>query len=1155
MTSNFTFLSLEWPTLFESAQKIERLAMPDPRAACFYARRVLELAVLWLYEHDAAFKKAYDENLNALLHEESFRANVPTQVFHKVQAIRKQGNIAVHQHRPVNQYEALQIAKETWHVLYWLARTYTRRDPKQLANLEFDGALLQSPTAGTPAPQTVKQLQDLEAKLHEQDQALRKTSERMRFAETLIEERDKALKERDEALLGKDAVILRLLTEIESAKKANAKVIDTHDYDEAATRDLFIDLLLREAGWQHGKNLDAEYPVEGLKTLSGSGAIDYVLWGDDGRPLAIVEAKRTKRDANEGREQARRYADAIEKKHNVRPLIFYSNGYETWFWDDLRYPPREVAGFYTADELALNLQRRDTRENPGKQKINSEIVDRAYQHEAIRSVSEHFERRQRRALLVMATGSGKTRTIIALCELLQRANWVKRVLFLADRRALVKQAQNAFKRHLPNTATVNLLEEREDSDARVYLSTYPTMMNLIDERVEDDASRFGPGYFDLVIIDEAHRSVYQKYGAIFQYFDSLLVGLTATPKSEIDHNTFRLFELEDGVPTFAYELKDAVEQGYLVPPKAVSVPMKFLREGITYADLSDEERDEYESIDWGDGTGEIPEKIESSALNKWLFNESTVDEVLRDLMENGLKVQGGDRIGKTILFAANHNHAEFIYHRFNLHYPEHAGHFATVIDNYIEKSEQLIDDFTVKDKTPHIAISVDMLDTGIDVPEVLNLVFFKVVRSRVKFFQMIGRGTRLCPDLFGPGEDKEYFKIFDYCQNFEFFSVQPEGIESGEQASISSRIFKYRLELLDRLAHVSQEDEQIDTLRCSIADALHKEVASMNTHNFVVRPQRRLVDRFSKREAWDNLGSDAYAELSEKLAGLPSELAAEDENAKRFDILMLQLELALLNAEPAYERLADRVKDIAAELELKRSIPQVEAHLELILAIQSDEYWEGVTLPILDDAREHLRRLVRFIDKRNKKIIYTDFKDEKGLTQEVDLGPMGFSIGRALNLKLYRKKVEAFLRAHGDAPAIQKLRFNLPIAQADLTQLEALLLAAGGVPDALTLQQVLEDQPLGVFIRRLVGLDRQAASKAFAAFLSAGTYTATQIRFIDMVIEYLTKNGVMDPIYLYDAPFTAFNPNGVEGVFSPAQTEEIVTTILSVNAVAMIRNL
>ena len=593
------------------------------------------------------------------------------------------------------------------------------------------------------------------------------------------EKQAKALEEAEAARLqtqaqrdALEAQIKQLQAEIAATKKANQAVPDDHDYNEAQTRDAFIDLLLHEAGWPLDQERDREFPVTGMPNKTGEGFVDYVLWGSDGKPLALIEAKRTKRDPRVGQQQAKLYADCLEAMFGRRPVIFYTNGYEHWLWDDTDHPPRPVQGFLKKDELELLHQRRGSRKALSSVQIDSEIAGRPYQVRAIRRIGEAFEKDNlRKALLVMATGSGKTRTTIAAIDQLMRAGWVKRALFLADRVALVNQAIGAFKTHLPSVAPVNLVTDK-DTEGRVYVSTYPTMMGLIDD-MKNGVRRFGTGHFDLVVIDEAHRSVYRKYRAIFDYFDSYLLGLTATPRDEIDRDTYSLFELERGVPTDAYDLDEAVADGYLVPPKAVSVPLKFQREGIRYDDLSDEEKEQWDALEWTED-GDIPDRVEASALNKWLFNEDTVDKVLEHVMTHGLKVQDGDRLGKTIIFAKNHAHAVFIAERFDANYPHLKGQFARVIDFKTEYAQSLIDDFSDLNKPPHIAISVDMLDTGIDVPEVVNLVFFKIVRSKTKFWQMIGRGTRLCPDLFGPGTAQGALPGLRFLPELRVLQPEPE---------------------------------------------------------------------------------------------------------------------------------------------------------------------------------------------------------------------------------------------------------------------------------------------------------------------------------------------------------------------------------------------
>jgi type I restriction enzyme, R subunit len=657
---------------------------------------------------------------------------VPEAIFNKALLISRIGNRAVHDRQNILEAASTAAVGELFHVAYWLAHTYgtTAPDPA----ITFDQSRI--PNAAEASSQSIEKMQQLESALADQDQKL---------TALLV----------DKASL--DDELVRLRAEVAKAKVEASGRPDPHDYSEAETRDKFIDLLLHEAGWALVDARDREYEVSGMPNAKDQGFVDYVLWGDDGKPVGLVEAKRTKKSPQLGKRQAELYADCLEREFGQRPVIFYSNGYQHWLWDDAMYPPHSVEGFYTKDELALLIQRRTSRKSLTSESVKEAIAERYYQTRAIRRIGEAFEKDlDRKALLVMATGAGKTRTVIALSELLMRCNWVKRVLFLADRIALVNQAVGAFKTHLPESSPVNLITERQGK-GRVYVSTYPTMMGLINE-MEDGRRRFGPGYFDLIVVDEAHRSIYQKYRAIFDYFDGLLVGLTATPKDEIDINTYQLFNLERGVPTDAYPLDDAIKDGFLVPPVAVSVPIKFPRQGITYRDLPSEEQEQWDALEWDD-SGVAPDKVEAAALNAWLFNEDTVDKVLEHLMTKGVRVAGGDRIGKTIIFAKSQAHAEFIVERFDASYPQFKGSMARAIYHGMSYAQTLIDDFSATAKAPHIAVSVDMLDTGIDIPDVVNLVFFKQVRSVTKFWQMIGRGTRLRPDLFGPGQDKANFYL------------------------------------------------------------------------------------------------------------------------------------------------------------------------------------------------------------------------------------------------------------------------------------------------------------------------------------------------------------------------------------------------------------
>ena len=1143
--SNFAFLQADWPALLAEASKAEQAALTDPRTACFYARRTLELAVVWLFQAEGGrggkLQMPYKPDLSAFLFEPSFKILVGPALHAKMDVIRKQGNNAVHSARPMTAQDATAVLRELLQVTFWLARNYGRNmAARPNPALQFRADWLPRPV------DAAAELAAVQASAQATQAALQKLAS---LADELAV-RDAALVSAQKKSAELDAELAQLRAEIAATKAANAATPDSHDYDEAQTRDLYIDLLLKEAGWKLDQARDREYEVQGMPNNEGKGFVDYVLWGDDGKPLAVVEAKRTRRDARVGQQQAKLYADCLQTQFGQRPLIYYTNGYEHWFWDDTSYPPRPVQGFHKKDELERLVQRRTTRQPLADVVINSDIVERHYQQRAIRRIGETFEKdRQRKALVVMATGAGKTRTVIALVDLLQRANWAKRILFLADRVALVNQAANAFKAHLPDAAAVNLVTDK-NTEARVYVSTYPTMMGLINE-TDDGLRRFGVGHFDLIIVDEAHRSIYQKYRAIFAYFDALLVGLTATPKDEIDRNTYGLFGLEDGVPTDAYGLEDAIDQGYLVPPRAVSVPLKFQREGIKYAELSEDEREQWDALDW-DEEGEAPDEVGAEAVNKWLFNTDTVDKVLELLMTRGHKVAGGDRLGKTIVFAKNNAHANFIADRFNANYPHYAGQFARVITYKTEYAQSLIDDFTVKDKAPHIAISVDMLDTGIDVPEVVNLVLFKIVRSKAKFWQMIGRGTRLCKDLFGPEQDKQDFLIFDFCQNLEFFSQNLEGSKGNVAEPVSQRLFNARLELLSVLdEQLGQEQGAGDiraaepiavygltaaSMRNDTASYLHSVVSGMRLDNFVVRPQRRWVEMWNDAKAWHKVTGDQLVELSTHVSGLPSSVRDDDEEAKRFDLLMLRTQLGSARGDIGYARLRDQVRMLADGLSELGSIPDVKKHMVLIEAVAGEEWWQDVTLPMLEQTRRHLRGLIKLLEKTRRKVVYTDFEDQVGETSEVVL-PLGGSAG---DFERFRLKARAFLQAHENHITLFKLRRNQALTATDLAELERLLIDSGTGTAMDVARAVQESHGLGLFVRSLVGLDREAATQALNGFVTGKTLSANQLEFVNLVVNQLTERGVMDVDQLYKSPFTSYAPQGPDVLFTSDQVDELV---------------
>lgn len=1127
--SNFDFLQDRFAAILGDVRRAEGYAIGDPRTSSIYARRALELAVEWMYRFDTTLREPYQRDLSARLHEPTFARLVPPAVRVKMQIVRKRGNEAVHRSGAYTDAQSVPVVRELFHVMFWLATQYApSTDARPEPGRVFDETRIPRPQPGAVA-KTRAQLAALTEELAARDAQL-------------------AAARDDTAAMVAELEALR--AEIAASKEAAAALVDTHDYDEKATRDTFIDLLLTEAGWPLDQPRDREYEVTGMPNDSpgGTGYVDYVLWGADGTPLAVVEAKRTRANPQAGQQQAKLYADALERQFGQRPIIYYTNGYEHWLWDDALYPPRAVQGFATRDELALAVQRRMSRQPLAGIPINDGIVERAYQQRAIRRVAEVFEQQQRRALLVMATGSGKTRTVIALSDLLMRAGWVKRVLFLADRVALVNQAVSAFKAHLPEASPVKL-SAGQSVDGRVMVSTYPTMMGLINE-VDGELRRFGPNHFDLIVIDEAHRSVYQKYGAIFEYFDAHIVGLTATPKDEVDHNTYSLFGLEDGVPTDSYDLADAIDDGYLVPPVGKAVATSFVRQGIRYDDLSEDEKEQWDLLDWADG--DVPDEVDASAVNKWLFNADTVDKVLKVLMTEGRRVNGGDLLGKTIVFAKSQRHAQFIIERFDAQYPHYAGKFARLITHETKYVQSLIDDFSTSERFPQIAVSVDMLDTGIDVPDVVNLVFFKEVHSKTKYWQMIGRGTRLRPDLFGPGDDKKDFVIFDVCQNIEYFNQNLPPDRSTRAASLTERLVRARLEIVRMVDSQSgqgaHDDAELAGMRELLVARLQGRVSGMMLDNVLVRTHRRLVERFAEGQAWLNLNDGDYADVA-TLGSLPSATDAEDtdEAAKRFDLLALRAQLAVLQGDMAAQTsVGNSVRGIADALAHQKTIPVIASQLEFIERVASTEWWVDVTVAMLEQMRVRLRDLVRLIDARERPLIYTDFEDTIGPVADVDVVPGSPGVDR----DRFRAKALAFLSAHLDDAVLFKVRHGKQLTALDLQALEEIMLKSGEFTAQELAFATAQGEGLGVFVRALLGLDRAAAQDALAAFIADHTFTANQLAFLDLLVAQLTMRGVVDPGLLFEDPFIGLAPTGPQALFTEAQVADLIVVLKRVRQTA-----
>lgn len=1074
--SNFCFLKekKQYRSFANACFEAEKGLVVSPAVSAIQSRRALELAVKWVYSFDSAVKVPYQDNLSSLIHDPNFLGIIDEDLLPLMKYVVKLGNQAVHTNAPVTRDEAVLSLHHLFQFIAWIDYCYS----DEFTAGEFDESLL---PVGEEKPVRPKELQDLYEQLSAKDRKL----------EEIIKENE------------------HLRKKVTEKRERNTE--DYHfqvdELDEFGTRLKYIDLDLKLAGWEFHKDIVREYPVVGMPNNEGKGFVDYVLFGDNGKPLAVVEAKRTSKDPKIGRQQAKLYADCIEKMSGTRPVIFYTNGFETYIWHD-PYPPRKVSGFYNKEELSLLMERRQMKHPLTNIEINDNISNRYYQKEAILAVCDALSRNQRKALLVMATGSGKTRTAISIVDVLTRRNWVKNILFLADRKTLLNQAYRSFNNLLPSLTLCNLLDNKDNpEESRMVFSTYPTMMNAIDDAKRKDGKKlFTVGHFDLIIIDESHRSIYKKYRSIFDYFDGILLGLTATPKDEIDKNTYEVFGMENGVPTFAYELDQAVKDGYLVDYRTIETKTKFLEEGIHYDDLSEEEKEKYEeTFDDGD----FREDIDSSALNEWLFNDHTIDMVLQDLTEKGIKVEGGDKLGKTIIFAKNHIHAERIVKRFDALFPEYKGDFARVIDYSVKYVQTLIDDFSERNKLPQIAVSVDMLDTGVDTPEVVNLVFFKKVRSKSKFWQMIGRGTRLCPDLLGIGQDKTHFLIFDYCGNFEFFRENPKGMDTQIGKSLTEKLFNAKVDIIRELQGIDYQTEEYINHRKELVKEVTRDVLALDSENFRVRQHLQFVEKFKNKENWVTLSVVDTNEVKEHISPIIVPIQ-EDEFAKRFDLLMYTIELAKLQTKNATKPIRSVIQTAEALSQLG-TIPQVMEQKHIIEKVLTEEFWESADIFELDEVREALRDLIKFIERDKQKIYYTNFQDE--VIEVKENGPM-FHVN---DLQSYRKKVEHYLIQHKDQMAIYKLNHNKPLTSQDVKILEDILWKELGTREDY--EKDYGDTPITKLVRQIVGLDPQAANAAFSEFLSEERLNLNQIRFVKHIVDYVIKNGTLDKNVLRQEPF------------------------------------
>ena len=1123
--ANFDFLTYDTNYFAFSQMAIQAELQYNKNTvfAAFAARKSLEQAVKWMYSVDPDLHKPYDDSIQVLVHESSFVNAVPSNIRHDIQLVIKVGNSGVHDTLAVEKKYVLLSLKALFNFLNWLDYTYGS-DYKQRT---FSEDAIPKNKVVVLVKKTPKQVRG--------DSEVQGTNEgHAELVSASFEQYKAELESKDNTIEELKKQLAQALSSIQNNKDhpSNKPELKVEDLSEFQTRKMFIDEDLKTLGWRIDQvQVVEEYKVDDMEGIPGkTGYIDYVLFGKDGAPLAVVEAKKTTKDPNVGKQQAVLYADCLERKFNRRPFIFYTNGFETFFWDDNQYAPRSVSMIFAMADLQKLMDRRNLLCDLNSVKINTEISGRPYQMKAIRSICAEMEKKIRKFLLVMATGTGKTRTAISIVDVLSRAHYVSNVLFLADRIQLVEQAYDAFRENCPDITVCNLLDAKdkaENKGARIVFSTYPTILNAIDTEKNKDGNRtFTPAHFDLIIIDEAHRSIFKKYRAIFEYFDAYLVGLTATPRRDVDKSTFEFFELQDDVPTDVYEYETAVAADYLVPYHAIEKTSTFLDEGINKDNLSEED---LEKVRRQEEESEEPfEEIPPKAINEYVFNEDTTRQVLEDLMTKGIKTGGGDKLGKTIIFAYNKNHAQHIVDTFDKFWPQYKGKMCQRIVCDDSKVKSTIKEFKKSDSQLQIAVSVDMLDTGVDIPEVVNLVFYKKIRSKIKFWQMIGRGTRLAPNLVCTDETgsyvgKKYFYIFDYLRNFEFFREEKNGIEGASGKSVSERIFAHKcavIKLLQdskNLCHSKLDSESQNlflTYRNQLVNEVHAQISALNTSLTPVHLVLKHVLKFQNIKSFECLTDEDMMNLTKYIAPLVfnEEL---DQYAKGFDnfcygIMELQL------SEQPIDLYRSKIKAVAEKLLKKTSIKVVRDNLPRLQLLSVNSYYDSLNVLDYEEIRKEIRDLAQFTVENGHEPLFIDF-DDKVKTVDVPGGTANPT--PADNFEEYKKKVDAYLSEHMKDEAINKLRTNQPLTKNDFENLNHIFKEELG--NEKMFDQISEGKSLGVFIRWATKMDKNSINDYFAEFINDANMNNMQIEFVQRLINIIVEQGEinMDALMKGRAPF------------------------------------
>jgi type I restriction enzyme R subunit len=1119
---NFEPLRAVYPELANMGGYAEHYAHSDPESALVKLRNFAERLVDRLYIK-LKLERMPQSNFVDLLHNSSFQTVAQPLVLDKLHLLRRLGNRGAHG-EGVEATDAVRCVQEAWQLARWMHVTFLG------GKIDDFAAFKQPPLEGIDSKAEFKR----KAKALAEENSLKE--ERLKQAlQELAELR--AVDQTNKS--GGLSITPPTVEALANAGQNSAAAVNQLRFTEDNTRKWLIDRDLRMAGWivpngtDSNESVGQEVEVQQQATATGKGYCDYVLWDDNGKPLAVIEAKKTVVDARAGQEQAKQYADALEKQHNQRPMIFFTNGHDIWVWDDAAgYPPRSIYGFYSKDTLQyrVGFQRKEKRDLIKDLRPDSAIAGRMYQIESITRVAERFNQRHRRSLVVQATGTGKTRVAISLAKLLIDARWAKRVLFLCDRKELRKQAKQAFNDFV--SEPIYVIGQANDigkMDARIYIGIYQGLIN--------DYESFDVGFFDLIIADESHRSIYNLYGDIFKYFDALQIGLTATPVEMVSRSTCQLFGCDYKLPTANYPLEQAIADHNLVPFRVVAHTTKFLREGIKAAHLSDEQIAQLE--DQGIDPNDLD--FDAKDIDDAVTNKDTNRVILRNLMENGIRDTDGQLPGKTIVFARNIYHARILAELFDEMYPQFAGKFCRVIHSKEPRAEELIDQFKVSNGELHIAVSVDMLDTGIDVPEVVNLVFAKPVKSKVKFWQMIGRGTRLCKNLFGPGQDKNEFLIFDHWANFDFHDLNVDEVEPQVRIPLTQRRYEARLELA-ALALAKSDIPAFDALSIQ----LQQDAAALPDGGISIRENWQAVSQARDAKLVHQFAPVTRQLMSETVAPLMSALDVRGQgDALRWDLLMAKAQSVAI-AKPDQAN-AHREEILEWVNRLPPHLNPVRAKANELKSIRSDSFWEGATYTELDGMRQALRDLMQLAEPPvvppSSLVTRLDVQEDKS---EFQVNVRHSNI-KSVDFGIYRKAVQAALEPLFETdPVLLKVRRGESITSDELDMLNSLLHTRNPNVDLSTLREFYPDTavPVTQILRSIVGLNHQAVDDKFTSFAQTHVLNSQQLRFLSLLKEHIRQYGAIELGKLFDAPFNTVHAEGLGGVFpDQKQLDDVVSFV------------